>query len=123
MISQHERDEESGDRSGDYTIENDGSTRMSEQIAAHPKSSPQTLVVNFNRQWSIVRPRLYRHLDAKYVESFFNDGSLRLSSFARFAQHPDEQLRDTNEGTGMRIGLGAQSHIGVFGRRGNTPQY
>jgi len=84
----------------------------------HPKSSPQTLVMNFNRQWSIVRPRLYRHLEAEYVESFFSDGSLRLSSFARFAQHPDEQLRDKAEGIGSRFGLGSQATIAMVGGRG-----
>jgi hypothetical protein len=91
---------------------------MSEQMAAHPKSSPQTLVTNFVRQWSIVRRRLYRHLEAKYVECFFSDGSLRLSSFAHFAQHPDEQLRDTAEGIGSRFGLGSQSTVVMVGGRG-----
>ena len=84
----------------------------------HPKSSPQTLVMNFGRQWSIVRPRLYRHLEAKYVESFFRDGSLRLSSFAHFAKHPDEQLRDTAEGIGSRFGVGSQATIAMVGGRG-----
>jgi hypothetical protein len=91
---------------------------VSEQTASHPKSSPQTLTMNFARPWSIVRPRLYRHLEAKYVESFFSDGSLRLSSFARFAQHPDEQLRDTAEGIGSRFGLGSQATIAMVGGRG-----
>jgi hypothetical protein len=85
----------------------------------HPKSSPQTLVMNFGRQWSIVRARLYRHLEAKYVESFFRDGSLRLSSFAHFAKHPDEQLRDTAEGIGSRFGVGSQATIAMVGGRGS----
>jgi hypothetical protein len=72
----------------------------------HPKSSPQTLDLNLIRRWSIVRPRLYRHMDDKYVESFFRDGSLRLSSFASFAKHPDEQLRDKAEGIGSRFSVG-----------------
>lgn len=74
--------------------------------------------MNFGRQWSIVRPRLYRHLEAEYVESFFNDGSLRFSSFARFAQHPDEKLRDTAEGVGLRFGIGSQATIAMVGGRG-----
>jgi hypothetical protein len=74
--------------------------------------------LNFSRQWSIVRPRLYRHLDSQYVDSFFKDGSLRLSSFAQFAKHPDEQLRDKGEGRGFRFGLGPHATIGVFGGRG-----
>jgi hypothetical protein len=91
---------------------------MSEQTSSHPKSSPQTLTMNFGRQWSIVRPRLYRHLEAKYVEGFFSDGSLRLSSFAHFAQHPDEQLRDTAEGIGSRFGIGSQATIAMVSGRG-----
>jgi hypothetical protein len=46
------------------------------------------------------------------------DGSLRLSSFAEFAKHPDEQLRDTGEGIGSRFGLGSDATISVFGGRG-----
>jgi hypothetical protein len=91
---------------------------MSEQTASHPASSFQTLTMNFGRQWQVVRPRLYRHLEAKYVEGFFNDGSLRLSSFARFAQHPDERLRDTAEGIGSRFGIGSQATIAMVGGRG-----
>jgi hypothetical protein len=91
---------------------------MPEANEVHPKSSPQTLNVNFTRQWSIVRPRLYRHLESQYVDSFFKDGSLRLSSFAHFAKHPDERLRDTGEGRGSRFGLGPHATIAVFGGRG-----
>lgn len=77
---------------------------MPESNEAHPKSSPSTLTLNFTRQWSIVRPRLYRHMEAKYVDSF-----LRLSSFEQFAKHPDEKLRNTGEGKGVRYGLGSQA--------------
>jgi hypothetical protein len=57
-------------------------------------------------------------MDAKYVESFFRDGSLRLSSFASFAKHPDEQLRDKGEGIGSRWGIGSQVTVNMFGGRG-----
>lgn len=93
---------------------------MAEGNEAHPKSSPDMMNVNFVRQWSIVRPRLYRHLPAEYVDSFFNDGSLRLSSFAHFAKHPDEKLRDTGEGKGTRFGVGSQATIAVVGGRGGN---
>src|SRR4051812_23850100 len=85
---------------------------------AHPKTSPNIMNINFTRQWSVVRPRLYRHLPTTYVDSFFNDGSLRLSSFAQFAKHPDENLRDTGEGRGSRFGIGSQATIAIFGGRG-----
>ena len=85
----------------------------------HPKSSPPTFNLQFGRPWSIVRPRLYRHLEAKYVEAFFTDGSLRLSSFVHFSEHPNEQRRDTSEGRGMRMALGSQATIGIFGGKGH----
>jgi len=34
----------------------------------------------------------------EYVDAFFSDGSLRLSSFEVFRKHPDELRRDTQEG-------------------------
>lgn len=43
-------------------------------------------------------PRVYRYLDKKYVRDFFEDGSLRLSSFASFAKYADEQRLDPEEG-------------------------
>jgi hypothetical protein len=41
---------------------------------------------------------LVRFLAQKYVDQFFEDGSLRLSSFEAFRKHPDERRRDTGEG-------------------------
>ena len=43
-------------------------------------------------------PRLYRYLEKKYVDEFFGNGSLRLSSFERFRKHEDETRMDLNEG-------------------------
>jgi hypothetical protein len=48
--------------------------------------------------WNICTPVLYRYLDSKYVDAFFKDGSLRLSSFAQFKKHSDEQRLDQFEG-------------------------
>lgn len=56
------------------------------------------LQVQFASPWALVTPQPYRYLDRRYVEDFFRDGSLRLSSFARFAEHEDEQRRDETEG-------------------------
>ena len=49
--------------------------------------------------WSNRSPRVYRFLEKQYVEAFFRTGALRLSSFARFSKHTDEQRLDGNEGT------------------------
>ena len=48
--------------------------------------------------WNVCTPTLFRYLESNYVEAFFSDGSLRLSSFASFKQHEDEQRLDKTEG-------------------------
>jgi hypothetical protein len=57
-------------------------------------------VVNlqFTSPWNLCTPLVYRYLQAKYVDDFFEDGSLRLSSAERFGQHPDEVRNDPDEG-------------------------
>ncbi len=54
--------------------------------------------LQFLSPWTVVTPEPYRCLEKQWVEAFFADGTLRLSSFARFAEHEDEQRRDENEG-------------------------
>ncbi|MDD4649170.1 MAG: hypothetical protein PHO79_04020 [Desulfoplanes sp.] len=62
---------------------------------------PQAVTqVPFVRNWIIRRPYVYRYMDKKYVDRFFEDGSLRLSSFAEFSRHADEQRQDKEEGKG-----------------------
>jgi hypothetical protein len=39
-----------------------------------------------------------RYLPSEFVDSFFGDGALRLSSFKRFRMHSDEVRGDANEG-------------------------
>lgn len=56
------------------------------------------VTVQFVTPWSIFTPTLFRYLASDYVEAFFAEGSLRLSSFTRFAKHADEQRRDPDEG-------------------------
>ena len=48
--------------------------------------------------WNVCTPTLFRYLKSDYVDAFFSDGSLRLSSFALFKQHEDEQRLDKTEG-------------------------
>jgi hypothetical protein len=65
-------------------------------------SNPQaTIGLHFGREWRIRRPYVYRYLDSRYVDDFFRDGSLRISSFKSFANHDDEQRNDATEGQGM----------------------
>jgi len=67
------------------------------------------LQVQLGPTWTIVTPQAYRYLNRRWVEDFFRDGSLRLSSFSRFAEHEEEQLRDENEG---RAGFVARATTG-----------
>lgn len=48
--------------------------------------------------WQVFSPVVYRYLEQRYVEAFFADGSLRLTSFSRCQQHADEQRLDHEEG-------------------------
>ena len=49
-------------------------------------------------KWNICTPTLFRFINSEYVEAFFKDGSLRLSSFSQFKKHKDEQRFDKHEG-------------------------
>ncbi|MBY3135114.1 hypothetical protein HFO21_02625 [Rhizobium laguerreae] len=75
----------------------------------HP--TPQMMNFNIFTPWRIMRPRVFRLMDSQYVDAFFEDGSLRLSSFARFAQHSDEARKDEHEGSGIRVGRGNEMTI------------
>lgn len=44
-------------------------------------------------------PTIVRYMEERFVDAFFADGSLRLSSFAAFREHSDESKRDAEEGT------------------------
>jgi hypothetical protein len=92
---------------------------LADDKQAHPTRSPPSLTFQFNRPWTVLRPRLYRFLEAQYVEAFFKDGSLRLSSFGQFAKHPDEQRKDRHEGHGTRMGLGTNLTISTVQGRGH----
>jgi hypothetical protein len=50
------------------------------------------------REWHICTPTAFRFMDQQYVDEFFAEGKLRLSSFARFASHADEERLDVSEG-------------------------
>ena len=60
----------------------------------------QAMQIMLNRIWSVRLPVVVREMATKYVDEFFADGSLRLSSFATFAKHEDEEGRP--RGTALR---------------------
>ena len=53
--------------------------------------------------WHICTPHLFRYMPKQYVDQFFEDGSIRLSSFSQFHKHEDEQRLDENEGRTMFV--------------------
>jgi hypothetical protein len=44
------------------------------------------------------KPPVFRYLEQKFIDEFFTSGKLQLSSFSKFAEHPDEQRHDADEG-------------------------
>jgi len=56
------------------------------------------ITINFLRPWTVRTPWVYRYLPAAYVDIFFETGELRLSSFAAFQKHKDEEREDKREG-------------------------
>lgn len=63
----------------------------------------------------IYLPNIYRYMDKEHIDKFFNEGILRISSFKRFKEYPDEIRGDKNEGNGSVIGTsdtsGFQFHV------------
>lgn len=72
----------------------------------------------FSRPWSIRVPLLTRQLQTEYVDAFFADGTLRLSSFNVFRNHPDELRRDEQEGRIHLEIIGPNSKTHVVGMNG-----
>jgi hypothetical protein len=54
------------------------------------------LPIGYN--WEVRTPVVDRLMHREYVDAFFKDGSLRLSSFESFCKHPDEARKDLEEG-------------------------
>jgi hypothetical protein len=58
-------------------------------------------------------------MDKAYVDQFFEEGTLRLSSFEQFRNHEDEQRGDRGEGFGLRQGIGQNATIMMVSGRGD----
>lgn len=46
-------------------------------------------------------PPVFRYMEKKYIDLFFNEGKIRLSSFAKFHFDTDKQRGDNMEGRGL----------------------
>lgn len=65
-----------------------------------------TISLQTGRPIDIYLPNIYRYMNNEYVDIFFSEGKLRLSSFKKFHEYPDEIRGDKNEGKGGITGIG-----------------
>ncbi|WP_421762835.1 hypothetical protein [Ekhidna sp.] len=49
-------------------------------------------------------PIVYRYMDQEFIDLFFKEGKLRISSFMKFRNYPDEVRGDKSEGGGAITG-------------------
>jgi hypothetical protein len=73
---------------------------MTKQLPASHMAFIQTTL---GRPLTVFLPTLYRHMEATYIEAFSKEGSIRLSCFATFARHKDEQRQDAQEGHALHV--------------------
>lgn len=57
-------------------------------------------MISATSTWRAITPVVFRILERCWVDKFFETGELRLSSFAKFREHTDEQRKD-NEGANI----------------------
>jgi hypothetical protein len=55
------------------------------------------------RQYHFLIPQVYRYMDNKYIDDFFNTGRLRLSSFKIYQNYEDPEKGDKGEGWNIAI--------------------
>ena len=65
----------------------------------------------FARPWTLRTPAVTRYLEKEFVDEFFKDGKLRIPSFKKLRENPDEQRGDPMEGRiSMRITTPNSNH-------------
>lgn len=72
----------------------------------------------FAKPWTLRFPTLTRHMHPEFIDAFFRDGSLRLSSFESFRKHPDEARRDAQEGLVAMIINTPTGQFNILGANG-----
>jgi hypothetical protein len=87
-------------------------------MATHPDHEFDFLNVDHNSRWNALTPPVFRFMQQKYVDVFFDHGRLRLSSITRFEQHQDEQRGDTSEGWGFIAVIGKANTLTSVMRTG-----
>ena len=82
-----------------------------------------SLDLTINKPLSLKFPAVYRYLDKEWIDLFFETGKLRISSFRRFREFPDEIRGDKGEGSGAISASGPDTKfnfnlMGNLGRDG-----
>jgi hypothetical protein len=70
-----------------------------------------TLNIPFTYNWAVRTPTVIRVMGRQYVDDFFNEGHLRISSFDAFRKHPDEARRDEEEGRASMLITSSESRM------------
>ena len=78
----------------------------------HPAT---TISVQFQREWILRRPYVYRYEKKQWVDQFFDTGRLQISSFHQFSQHKDEARFDGQEGRGMVVHSSQEANQSIGG--------
>jgi hypothetical protein len=76
------------------------------------------LIIPIPQPWHIRTPAVVRYLEAQYVDEFFTDGKLRLTSFATFRTYEDEQAGDPHDGRTYQEVMGPNHHGVVVATNG-----
>ncbi len=58
------------------------------------------ITVQTGKPTNIALPHLYKYMDEEFIDLFFEKGIIRLGSFNKFKDYPDEIRGDKNEGAG-----------------------
>ncbi|NUQ21265.1 MAG: hypothetical protein HOQ09_09930 [Gemmatimonadaceae bacterium] len=77
------------------------------------------LALQSGYEWLVKTPYVYRYMEPQFVDDFFSLGKLRISSFARFHRHEDEQRGDREEGWSTVIGEHGDSTFMSITQRGH----
>lgn len=66
-------------------------------------------------------PYLYRYEDEKYIDDFFENGNLLLSSFTKYKSYKDNELGDKHEGHAMTFVKGEnKKDLGFYSMAGRN---
>lgn len=82
-----------------------------ELLDAHEKTPDRLREIPFQPFIQPFIPMVFRYLEKQWIDLFFNEGKLRLSSFNKFRNHTDEQRGDKEEGSNIIIGAGKEKHF------------